>query len=114
MSKLINRVTMFKLEGAEAQAKLLAAYDKLAKEQNRDGKPYIAFLSAGIAHDDPRSKGYTVVAQSSFYSLDDMKYYDDADVSHQELKKTAREAGLSEPPLTVYVEAAPAIDLKRA
>lgn len=35
MSKLINRVTMFKLEGAENQAKLLAAYEKLAKEQNK-------------------------------------------------------------------------------
>lgn len=35
MSKLISRVTMFKLEGAENQAKLLAAYEKLAKEQKR-------------------------------------------------------------------------------
>lgn len=35
MAKLINRVTMFKLDGAENQAKLLAAYEKLAKEQNR-------------------------------------------------------------------------------
>lgn len=79
---------------------------------SQDGKPYIAYLSAGIAHDDPRSKGYTVVAQSSFYSLDDMKYYDEADASHQELKKTAREAGLSEPPLTVYVESTPVINLR--
>ncbi|KAL1851016.1 hypothetical protein Daus18300_012685 [Diaporthe australafricana] len=105
---------MFKLEGAENQAKLLAAYEKLAQEQKRDGKPYIAFLSAGVAHDDPRSKGYTIVAQSSFYSLDDMKYYDETDPSHQELKKTAKEAGLAEPPLTVYVDATPVIDLKRA
>lgn len=35
MSNLINRVTLFKLDGAENQAKLLAAYEKLAKEQNR-------------------------------------------------------------------------------
>lgn len=35
MAKLINRVTMFKLDGAENQAKLLAAYEKLAKEQSR-------------------------------------------------------------------------------
>ncbi|KAH8758912.1 amino acid permease-domain-containing protein [Diaporthe sp. PMI_573] len=112
MSKLINRTTLFKLDGAENQAKLLAAYEKLAKEQNRDGKPYIAYMSAGAAHDDPRSKGYTIVAQSSFYNLDDMKYYDEADASHQELKKTARELGLSEPPLTVYAESAPVIDIK--
>lgn len=78
----------------------------------QDGKPYIAYLSAGIAHDDPRSKGYTVVAQSSFYNLEDMKYYDETCPSHQELKKTAREAGLAEPPLTVYVESAPVIDLR--
>lgn len=35
MAKLINRVTMFKIDGAENQAKLLAAYEKLAKEQSR-------------------------------------------------------------------------------
>lgn len=35
MSKLIHRITMFKLHGAEKQAQLLAAYDTLAKEQNR-------------------------------------------------------------------------------
>lgn len=70
-------------------------------------------MSAGAAHNDPRSKGYTVVAQSSFYSLDDMKYYDETDPSHQELKKIARESGLAEPPLTVYVESAPVIDIKR-
>lgn len=35
MAKLINRVTLFKLPGAENQAKLIAAYEKLAKEQNR-------------------------------------------------------------------------------
>lgn len=35
MSKLIHRITMFKLPGAENQARLIAAYDKLAKEQNK-------------------------------------------------------------------------------
>lgn len=113
MAKLINRVTLFKLPGAENQAKLIAAYEKLAKEQNRDGKPYIAYLNVGAAQDDPRNKGVTVVAQSSFYSLDDMKYYDDSDPGHQELKKIAKEAGLSEPPLTVYVESTPAINALR-
>ncbi|POS73317.1 hypothetical protein DHEL01_v208283 [Diaporthe helianthi] len=113
MAKLINRVTLFKLPGAENQAKLIAAYEKLAKEQSRDGKPYIAYLSVGTAQDEPRAKGVTVVAQSSFYSLDDMKYYDEADPGHQELKKIAREAGLSEPPLTVYVESAPVINATR-
>lgn len=35
MSKLIHRITMFKLPGADNQARLLAAYEKLAKEQNK-------------------------------------------------------------------------------
>lgn len=35
MSRLIHRVTMFKLHGAEKQAQLLAAYDKLSKDQSK-------------------------------------------------------------------------------
>lgn len=35
MSKLIHRITMFKLPAAEKQTQLLAAYDKLAKDQNK-------------------------------------------------------------------------------
>lgn len=35
MSRLVHRITMFKLPGAEKQAQLLAAYDKLAKDQNK-------------------------------------------------------------------------------
>lgn len=33
--KLIHRVTMFKLEGEQAQKGLLAAYDQLAKDQKK-------------------------------------------------------------------------------
>lgn len=35
MSKLVHRVTLFKIPGAENQAKALAAYEKLAKEQKK-------------------------------------------------------------------------------
>lgn len=35
MSKLIHRITMFKLPAADSQAQLLAAYEKLAKEQSK-------------------------------------------------------------------------------
>ncbi|ROW10443.1 hypothetical protein VMCG_01824 [Cytospora schulzeri] len=114
MSKLIHRITMFKLPGAESQAKLIAAYEKLAKEQNKNGNPYINYLCAGIAQDEARAKGYTIVAQSKFNSLEDMKYYDDTCPAHQELKSIARSLRPVEPPLTVYLEAAPAIDLTKA
>lgn len=40
MSRLIHRVTMFKLPGADKQAQLLAAYDTLAKEQNKVIPPF--------------------------------------------------------------------------
>jgi hypothetical protein len=46
MSTRINRITMFKLPDPEAQKKLLAAYDVLAKEQSK-----VPFL-----HDKPYSR----------------------------------------------------------
>ncbi|ROW13681.1 hypothetical protein VPNG_04579 [Cytospora leucostoma] len=114
MSKLIHRITLFKIPGAENQAKALAAYEKLAKEQKKDGKPYIAYLSAGIAQEDARNKGYTVVAQSKFFSQEDQKFYDESCTAHQELKATVKTLKPEEPPLTVYFEGEPAIDLTKA
>ncbi|EON98758.1 putative stress responsive a b barrel domain-containing protein [Phaeoacremonium minimum UCRPA7] len=108
--KLIHRVTMFKLPGEEAQKGLLAAYDQLAKDQKKDGKPYIPFICAGVAMDDPRTKGYTIVAKTEFWSLEDLQYYDKECEAHAALKKTAATLGLAEPPLTVYFEGSPTIN----
>jgi len=107
MTGRINRVTMFKIPEPANQKKLLEAYEALAKTQSKDGKPYILRLSAGVAHDDARSKGYTVVAQSEFASLEDMKFYDDGDVAHAALKRTAASLGLAEPPLMLYFTGEP-------
>jgi len=54
--------------------------------------------------DDPRAKGYTVVAQAEFATLDDMRYYDTECAAHAALKKVAGTLGLAEPPLAVYFE----------
>jgi len=54
--------------------------------------------------DDPRSKGYTVVAGMEFDSLDDMKYYDAECSAHGELKKKASSLGITEPPLAIYFQ----------
>jgi len=58
---------------------------------------------AGQAKEDPRSKGYTVVAYTVFASLDDMKYYDTDCAAHAKLKKVAVEI-VEEFPLVVYQE----------
>ena len=74
----------------------------------KDGKPYILSLNAGVAKDDPRSKGFTVVCKTDFASLDDMKYYDYKCDAHAALKASARSLGIQGGPegiMTVYFEA---------
>ncbi|KAJ4386474.1 hypothetical protein N0V93_009371 [Gnomoniopsis smithogilvyi] len=106
---------MFKLHGADKQKQLLAAYEKLAKDNNKDGKPYIAYLCAGLSNpEDPRNKGYTVISQTKFRSIDDMKFYDEACTAHQELKALVKGLGPEEPPLTVYFDGTPLVDQTQA
>lgn len=83
--------------------------------QKQDGKPYIAYLCAGLSDPaDPRHKGYTVIAQSKFKTLDDMKFYDEQCTAHQALKALVKGLGPEEPPLTVYFDGAPLVDLTHA
>ncbi|KAM7209659.1 hypothetical protein V8F20_000062 [Naviculisporaceae sp. PSN 640] len=100
----IHRTTMFKVPDPENQKKLVEAYRVLESEQQKNGKAYILRLSAGIAQEDPRSKGYTVVAETEFSSLEDMKYYDTECAAHGALKKKASTLGITEPPLIIYFE----------
>lgn len=67
----------------------------------QDGKPYILSLVAGVAEEDARSQGYTVVAKSEFASMDDLKYYDNECKAHQVLKATAKTLGM-EGVMTVF------------
>ena len=80
------------------------------RDSLQDGKPYIPFICAGVAMDDPRTKGYTIVAKTEFWSLEDLQYYDKECEAHAALKKTAATLGLAEPPLTVYFEGSPTIN----
>ncbi|KAK4453399.1 hypothetical protein QBC34DRAFT_422079 [Podospora aff. communis PSN243] len=97
----IRRITMFKIPEGENQQKLVDAYGVLAKEQQKGGQPYILSTQAAVVS-DPRSKGYTVVAEMQFASLDDMNYYDNECKAHTNLKKGAMGLGVTEPPLVVY------------
>ena len=69
---------------------------------DKDGKRYILYMSAGIAVDPARSRGFTVVARSEFANMDDMRWYDEECPAHAALKETARGFNLPEPPLVVY------------
>ncbi|KAK0655843.1 hypothetical protein B0T16DRAFT_451475 [Cercophora newfieldiana] len=97
----IRRITMFKIPEAENQKKMVDAYGVMAKEQEKGGQPYILSTQASVVN-DPRSKGYTVVAETQFSNLDDMKYYDTECAAHTSLKMGARSLGVTEPPLVVY------------
>lgn len=79
-----------------------AHHQPRADINSQDGKPYILYVCAGEAHDDPRSNGYTVVAKTEFASMEDMKYYDDECPAHAELKKTVTTLNVSEKPMSVY------------
>ena len=74
--------------------------DILTTATIQDGQPYILRCVAGPAVDDARSQGYTLAAQTTFSSLDDMKYYDNECEAHAALKAVAKEK-VAGPPLMV-------------
>lgn len=119
MAGRVHRITMFKAPKADDQQKLIEQYKvvdatnqkvrqagrvrgprRLIREGpqrptwltalHQDGKPYILSLAVGVAEEDPRSQGFTVVCKTEFASLDDLKYYDDECQAHQSLKAVAR------------------------
>jgi len=70
---------------------------------SQDGKPYIVSLRAGSIMDPSRAGGHTVAVFATYASLEDMKYYDDEDPAHTELKKMAKTM-LKGPPTVVFFE----------
>ncbi len=68
----------------------------------QDGKPYILACEVGEAGQDPRSKGWNIVARSTFASKADMDYYDNECEAHKELKVLAKP--LVEDVMTVWFE----------
>ncbi|KAK3994979.1 hypothetical protein QBC44DRAFT_321711 [Cladorrhinum sp. PSN332] len=106
----LHRTTMFKIPDERNQEKMVESYRTLAKEQKKDGKPYILYSCAGKANSDQRSKGYTVIAHMKFAGLGDMNYYDSECPAHAALKKEGSNLGVAEPPLIVYFEGEPIIN----
>lgn len=58
---------------------------------------------ANATVDDPRNQGYTVCAQTTFASLEDMNYYDNECEAHKELKSKAK-GKVNPPPLVLFME----------
>ncbi|KAI4763898.1 hypothetical protein E4T52_04196 [Aureobasidium sp. EXF-3400] len=99
-SKQVHRTTLFKIPDSNDIQAVLDKYATMAQDAKKDGKPYILRCVAGPAVDDARSQGYTLAAQTTFSSLDDMKYYDNECEAHAALKAVAK-TKVEGPPLMV-------------
>ncbi|KAG9662073.1 hypothetical protein KCU98_g2072, partial [Aureobasidium melanogenum] len=104
-SKQVHRVTLFKIPDSSDVQAVLDKYATMAQDAKKDGKPYILRCVAGPAANDERSQGYTLAAQTTFSSLDDMKYYDSECEAHAALKAVAK-SKVEGPPLMVYFDKA--------
>ncbi|TID15321.1 stress responsive A/B barrel domain-containing protein [Venturia nashicola] len=100
----VSRTTLFKLPNEADIEAVLAAYVKLAETNSKDGKPYILSSKALKLFPDPRSQGYTLSAQTTFASVEDMRYYDEECEAHKALKDIVKPKAAG-PPLMVYGEA---------
>ena len=89
-SKLINRVTLFKIPSKEDRERLIDIYRTMPTRALKNGKPYILSATVGPTYDDARNQGYTLAAHSVFATVEDMKYYDDECTAHAELKQVAK------------------------
>lgn len=74
-----------------------------ANTEQKDGKPYILSSKAFKLLPDPRSQSYTLAAQTTFASVEDMKFYDEECEAHKTLKETVKPKAAG-PPLMVYGE----------
>lgn len=84
-------------------------------QHHQEGKPYIVYLCAGPTDPaDARHQGYTVVLQTKFRTLEDMKYFDEQCPAHQALKGVVKALKPAGPPLVVYFEGTPLVDETRA
>ncbi|GAW23312.1 hypothetical protein ANO14919_128680 [Xylariales sp. No.14919] len=96
MSSHIYRSTLFKVPSPVDQQRLIEAYRVLERDhQKGDGKPYILSMKTGTTMRDQRSRGWTVVSQAEFASVEDMRYYDEECKAHAELRETLNALGLT-------------------
>ncbi|CAI6323810.1 unnamed protein product [Periconia digitata] len=103
MSKIL-RLTLFKIPDPTHVQEAIAKYSSLSKDAVKNGKPYITSASANPTHADPRNKGYTLIARTSFESKADMDFYDNEDEAHGQIKAYLKGKVVDGPPLVVYMD----------
>ncbi|KAM0701971.1 hypothetical protein Q7P35_010881 [Cladosporium inversicolor] len=96
----VQRITMFKVANEADIPQFFERYQTLNQNQKKDGKSYILSVNAYQPVNDPRTQGYNVVANTSFSSLDDVKYYDEKCEAHAAFKAFAKEK-VAGPPMVV-------------
>ncbi|AEO54735.1 hypothetical protein MYCTH_99971 [Thermothelomyces thermophilus ATCC 42464] len=104
---VLQRDTLFKLAGGNKQDRdrLIEAYQVLAREARKDGKPYIADVEVRPLLDHKASQGYTLRARTSFASAEDMRYFDSECPAHKALKERVMSLGsVLAPPLVLVTE----------
>ncbi|KAF2224915.1 hypothetical protein BDZ85DRAFT_259305 [Elsinoe ampelina] len=99
----VNRVTLFKIPDTDSIPSMLEQLSTLKQDAKKDGKPYLVRAVAGQTAGDPRAQGYTLCLSTSFASLEDMKYYDEADEAHSNIKSLFK-GKVEAPPLMVYMD----------
>ncbi|KAL3463707.1 hypothetical protein BJX64DRAFT_287174 [Aspergillus heterothallicus] len=108
----ITRVTMIKIPAEEHLAIALDGFRTFAKNQQKDGSPYILSMEAGHAEGPVRDQGYTFVTKSVFRNMEEMRYYETNCPAHNEyrrfLRANAEVLGL----LTVHFTAEASFDFR--
>ncbi|KAF4552643.1 Hypothetical protein D9617_9g024320 [Elsinoe fawcettii] len=99
----VNRVTLFKISDTNSIPGMLEHLSTLKEDAKKDGKPYLVRAVAGQTVGDPRSQGYTLCLSTSFANVEDMKYYDEQDEAHNNIKSLFK-GKVEAPPLMVYMD----------
>ncbi|KAF2154688.1 hypothetical protein K461DRAFT_275843 [Myriangium duriaei CBS 260.36] len=98
----IQRVTLFKVSDPSVVIpQMVEKLKTFQREATKDGKQYIQSYTAGPTVSDARNQGFNFCIQSSFASIEDMKYYDEECQVHAGLK-SFMQGKLAGPPLTVF------------
>jgi len=102
MTTPITRVTMIKIPSEGHVAIALEGFKIFAKNQKKDGAPYILSMEAGPAEGSVKDMGYTFVAKSVFKNKEDMTYYEKECAGHMEYKDFLKKNAPVESLMTVY------------
>ncbi|KAK4947314.1 hypothetical protein LTR10_013682 [Elasticomyces elasticus] len=85
----IKRVTMFKVPKEEDIDAVIAKYGEMRSTAQKNGAPYIFSNEASrvLNSSEERAQGFTVIAITTFDSMEDVEYYDKECAAHKKLRE---------------------------